>query len=263
MRRSIWCAVVAVACVPVVLSVAPASAAPAAGGVIIGSAWLDRNGDGIRQADEPPLANFGFLLPGTSSMFTANTDANGNYRFENIPAGQYVVAPFSLRSDIDFTRSGRDSDFNPCTAQTAPFTLTEGGQVGPLDAGFVTSRHDFAAGSIRVPRLRVGSEVDIRLDLVNHGNVADLMWGTATFPAGLTPLSTSGYFADIVGQQVFAGNMFAPRTCSGDKVSVLVHARVDAPISRGELKLDVPDLLMAPDVHPDNNVRIKRIHTVG
>jgi hypothetical protein len=263
MRRSIWCAVVAVACVPVVLSVVPASAAPAAGGAIIGSAWLDRNGDGIRQADEAPLANFTFLLPGTPSMFTATTDANGNYRFENIPAGQYVMSPFSGTSDIDFTRSGRDSDFDPCTGRTAPFTVPDGGQVGPIDAGFVTSRHDFAAGAIRVPRLRVGSEVDIRLDLVNRGNVAELMWGTATFPAGLTPLSTSGYSASIVGQQVFAGNMFAPRTCAGDKVSVLVHARVDAAITGGELKLEVPDLIMAPDVHPGNNVRIKRIHTVG
>ncbi|PQJ78674.1 hypothetical protein BTO18_05505 [Polaribacter porphyrae] len=65
-------------------------------GVIGDTVWYDTDGDGIIDAGEPGLEGATVTLdPGTpsdpSDDITTTTDANGNYLFTNLPAGDYIV----------------------------------------------------------------------------------------------------------------------------------------------------------------------------
>jgi hypothetical protein len=82
-------------------------AAPA--GVVRGAAWLDANGDGIRQAWESPLAGITVTLDGGVSF---ETDQHGRYEFIGVPAGSHtltVALPAGLTVDLTAfsTRAGR------------------------------------------------------------------------------------------------------------------------------------------------------------
>ena len=60
---------------------------------IIGQVYVDGNGDCVRQDDEPPLAGVTIELRDASGNRIAETttDANGEYRFENLMPGDYQV----------------------------------------------------------------------------------------------------------------------------------------------------------------------------
>jgi len=61
-------------------------------GVIAGVVWEDLNGDGALGTNEPGLAGVTVSLRGRGvDAMSVQTDATGNYRFEGLPAGNYVV----------------------------------------------------------------------------------------------------------------------------------------------------------------------------
>ncbi|MFA6609153.1 MAG: SdrD B-like domain-containing protein, partial [Candidatus Paceibacterota bacterium] len=63
-------------------------------GTVCGTKFNDLNGNGIRDArgdGEPGLPNWTIKLTGAANM-TTTTDANGNFCFNNLPAGQYTIA---------------------------------------------------------------------------------------------------------------------------------------------------------------------------
>src|SRR4028118_1877580 len=72
-----------------------------AGPAILGIKFNDLNGDGIRQPNEPGLANIPFLLePATGANGVLNagpgelsvtTDANGAFSFINLVPGNYLI----------------------------------------------------------------------------------------------------------------------------------------------------------------------------
>src|SRR4028119_532344 len=72
-----------------------------AGPAILGIKFNDLNRDGIRQPNEPGLANVPFLLePATSANgvfnagtgeFSTTTDANGAFSFINLVPGNYLI----------------------------------------------------------------------------------------------------------------------------------------------------------------------------
>lgn len=91
------------------LAVNPATANPATNGAVglpavpagtvRGTAWLDGNGDGIRQPWESPLAGVPVVVAGQ----TAVTDADGRYSFNGVAAGTYgvtAVLPNGLTAQI-------------------------------------------------------------------------------------------------------------------------------------------------------------------
>ncbi|WP_330271941.1 hypothetical protein OG205_33645 [Lentzea sp. NBC_00516] len=222
------------------------------GGVITGSAWFDDNGDGIRQPGEAPKTGYTFLIPGLYEA--ATTDANGDYRFENIPAGTYVVTMFSRSWDTTFTKNGGDSDFGQNTLKTEEFTLTSGGEAGPYDAGFVKGRHDAAVDRVDAPRfMKVGDEVDVEITYRNKGNMPTPLYGNVVLPAGLTPLSANAPVWNIEGQRVGLSSYYQNDTYIGESVTYTVKARVDAPIKRGEI-VATADAFGPPDVDQENNV---------
>ncbi len=60
-------------------------------GMIAGSKFEDTNGNGVRDKGEPTVAGWKVYLQG-QARDSALTDAQGAYRFFNLPFGQYVVS---------------------------------------------------------------------------------------------------------------------------------------------------------------------------
>ncbi|MEU3646538.1 SdrD B-like domain-containing protein [Lentzea sp. NPDC034063] len=223
------------------------------GGVITGSAWFDDNGDGVRQPGEAPRAGYTFLIPGLYEV--ATTDANGDYRFENIPAGTYVVTMFARSWDTTFTKNGGDSDFGQNTLQTERFTLGAGGQAGPYDAGFVQGRYDPSVSRLDAPRvMKVGDVVDVEVTYRNKSNMPTPMYGTATFPSGLTPLSTNAPAGFVDGQRVYLSSYYQADTYIGESVTYTVKARVDTQIKHGEI-VATAETSGVTDADPGNNAK--------
>ncbi|NNC94369.1 MAG: hypothetical protein HKN92_02325, partial [Chitinophagales bacterium] len=81
--------------------------------------WCDTNGDGIQDPNEPPIAGVIIQLLDSAGnvLATDTTDANGNYLFENLPPGVYIV------SVVDSTLpAGKDLTTNndPTTVNLGP-----------------------------------------------------------------------------------------------------------------------------------------------
>jgi hypothetical protein len=104
--------------------------------------WLDKNGNGLQDPDEPGLggvcvnlydAATGNLLADTS------TDLNGYYSFNVSQGGAYVLE-FVKPDGLQFTSANigddqRDSDADPASGRTAAFTVAQ--DDGSWDAGFL------------------------------------------------------------------------------------------------------------------------------
>lgn len=92
-----WSAVNPAAANPATNGAVGLTAVPA--GVVRGTAWLDSNGDGIRQPWESPLAG----IPVTVAGQTAVTDAEGRFAVYGVVAGTYgvtAVLPAGLTAEI-------------------------------------------------------------------------------------------------------------------------------------------------------------------
>jgi Predicted outer membrane protein len=99
--------------------------------------WLDRDLDGIREADEPGIGGIEVRLLRSDGtvVATQTTDANGYFMFTDVEPGEYRIA-FSVPSGyyVSPFRQGNDrstdSDADPATGLTPIFTLTPG-QIDP------------------------------------------------------------------------------------------------------------------------------------
>src|SRR5205085_1469737 len=95
--------------------------------------WFDRNGNGIFDAGETPIAGVTVTLYDDKGnvVATTQTDANGFYSFVNLPPGAYVIK-FTPPAGYVLTRSDQgnnatlDSDANPLTGRTNVITLSPG-----------------------------------------------------------------------------------------------------------------------------------------
>lgn len=119
-------------------SISGTRADPNLGG-LHGLKWNDRNGDGVKDADEPGLAGWTIFVDADGDGVLddgekkATTDANGNYSIENLLPGDFVVTEVAM--------PGWARTF-PAAPGTYSVTLAMGEQAFDLDFG---SR----AGSIR------------------------------------------------------------------------------------------------------------------
>lgn len=125
--------------------------------------WFDENHDGIQDADEDAVegVQVQLLRAGFDGIFCTDddvvvmeqtTDANGNYLFECVPEGEYVVSFMNLPEAWIFTDSNAgddtlDSDVDPTTGKTAPFTVSTGDPDNlTLDAGIRPICDNFGDG---------------------------------------------------------------------------------------------------------------------
>ena len=68
----------------------PAQTAASSGVPITGQVWRDRNADGIRQTDEPPLSGITVDISSITSVATPITNADGTFSAV-VPPGTYIV----------------------------------------------------------------------------------------------------------------------------------------------------------------------------
>ena len=110
--------------------------------------WNDEDQDGVQDSTESGIEGVTvYLIDNTTgdTIATDVTDVDGMYLFEDVPAGEYVVAfdPSTagdyIASPQDQTGDTEDSDVNQVTYQTTPFTFdpTNGDDL-TIDAGFYT-----------------------------------------------------------------------------------------------------------------------------
>ncbi|MEM9496133.1 MAG: SdrD B-like domain-containing protein [Pseudomonadota bacterium] len=105
--------------------------------------WIDEDGDGVQGETEAGAAGVTVQLrDGAGNVVrTTTTDANGNYLFDGLDAGQYsisVVRPNGFNfTTQDVGDDNGDSDVNVATGRTDVFTLAEGERRDDIDAGLV------------------------------------------------------------------------------------------------------------------------------
>jgi serine-aspartate repeat-containing protein C/D/E len=86
--------------------------------------WLDLDGDGTKDPGDPPAAATVSLLSGDTLVARTHTDAEGDYLFNNLEAGQYRLVFSDLGEHRAFTARqvgtdpAVDSDPDPRTGET-------------------------------------------------------------------------------------------------------------------------------------------------
>jgi len=92
-----------------------------------GNVWLDRNGNGARDADEKGIARVPVYLRDVNDNFvvraSTTTNKKGKYAFKNVPPGVYVIQVVDPAEGWEFTAQGRDMLVDALTGWSAPMTL--------------------------------------------------------------------------------------------------------------------------------------------
>ena len=105
--------------------VAPAS--------IAGRVFLDRNNDGVAQSADVPLSGVTVTLTGTNDLgqpvsLSTTTDANGDYRFDNLRPGTYTLTeptqPAGTANGITRSGSGTSNAGTPSALTTQPSAIS-------------------------------------------------------------------------------------------------------------------------------------------
>lgn len=108
--------------------------------------WYDADTDGIQDAGETGVSGVTVTLYNNAgtAIATTTTDANGNYLFANLAAGDYSVGFSNLPQGYSLTptwssndANTTNSDANPATGRTGTITLSAGEQELDVDAGLV------------------------------------------------------------------------------------------------------------------------------
>jgi len=109
-----------------------------AGPAILGIKFFDQNRDGIRQADEPGLANIPILLEpaiGSNGILdrptetTTSTNANGTFSFINLIPGNYVLTETAIPASLSSTTP------NPLAVTVGNSNVNVFFGNGPVDEG--------------------------------------------------------------------------------------------------------------------------------
>lgn len=108
--------------------------------------WFDADVDGVQDANETGIAGVTVTLYNSlgTAIATTTTDANGNYQFANLAAGDYSVGFSNLPAGYSFTpvwssndADATNSDVNPGTGRSGTITLSAGEIENDVDAGLV------------------------------------------------------------------------------------------------------------------------------
>ena len=104
--------------------------------------WLDANQNGLQDAGEANVQGITVTLfdATNTAIKSAVTNANGNYLFTDLAAGNYTVGFSNLPAGFTFTTQGlgtaaTGSDANPATGRTATIALAAGQTNLDIDAG--------------------------------------------------------------------------------------------------------------------------------
>jgi uncharacterized repeat protein (TIGR01451 family) len=120
---------------------------PGATGAIGDRVWVDADGDGVQDPGEPGLAGVSVELysdPDGDGVYdtlaaTTATDANGNYIFDDLAAGAYVVVVNDGNPPAGYTQTG-DPDGTLDNQTTQPVILAPGDVFVNADFGYEPSQ---------------------------------------------------------------------------------------------------------------------------
>lgn len=115
--------------------------------------WRDLNGNGVQDNGEPGVSDVDLELFVTGLpqvVYSTSTDSNGEYRFSNLPAGNYTVkivnSNFSGSGPLNGWLSSplnaggddtKDSDFGQSTREATASVPLSGGDNLTVDGGFI------------------------------------------------------------------------------------------------------------------------------
>ncbi|MDT7785703.1 MAG: hypothetical protein QOF58_4122 [Pseudonocardiales bacterium] len=241
-----------------------AQAAPT--GSISGVAWLDENGNGVREANEAPIAGHYMVIQGTDNV--VQTDAHGRYTFKNLSAGTYRVKSTD-RYGWGQGWIGGASPFRGANGELWwPVELKAGRHVKDLDTGFVTGKVDYDAFGISIsnPNPAVGDVIDIVGAATIHGNVYDQFGAQLTLPDGLRVVERLGgmpkyYETEPAGKVT---GFFYDRRSPGLTEFVGARVVVEKPLNGAEIKLDAwKALYRSTDTNAANDVFTKSLTTTS
>ena len=125
-------------------------------GALGNQVWYDYNNDGIQDPGEPGVAGVTVVLYDDMGnvLATTVTDANGNYVFNNLPAGDYQIGFENLPQDYVFVTPGAgtdstlDSDVSPGTGLTGIIPLANGEVNLTVDAGITNANTGSGTASL-------------------------------------------------------------------------------------------------------------------
>ncbi len=114
-------------------------------GVIGDWVWRDDDGDGVQDPNEPGMPGVTVNLRincDPATIISTTTNANGGYRFENLPVGNYQLeflnpVGYSFSPMIAAGDFKKDSNANPSTGLDKCRSLKEGRKRLALDAGLI------------------------------------------------------------------------------------------------------------------------------
>jgi hypothetical protein len=143
--------------------------------------WVDLNNNGTQDAGEPGIpgvtvtltwagADGNLLTPGDNETYTATTDANGNYNFPQLPAGNFQVDLVNATLPAGLTVS-TGNDPLPVTLTTGQNYITA--DFGARGAGSLGDRvfHDVNGnGSFDLGEGLIGVDVTVTADLDGDGS---------------------------------------------------------------------------------------------
>ncbi len=109
--------------------------------------WFDTNSNGTQDAGEPGVGGVTVTIYNNAgtAIGTTTSDANGNYQFTNLAAGNYSIgfsnipAGYSLTSSTGTTSASNttNSDASQSTGRTTQFALAAAQSLHGLDAGLI------------------------------------------------------------------------------------------------------------------------------
>jgi uncharacterized repeat protein (TIGR01451 family) len=119
------------------------------GGSISGKVFNDHNDNGVVEGDEPGIPNVEVVLSGTDDQgnpvnVTTTTDAQGNYRFEDLRPGTYTVTEPTQPTDtlngqtVPGTSGGTPTDKGTTPSSISSIVLTPGASSEQNNFGEIT-----------------------------------------------------------------------------------------------------------------------------
>ncbi len=195
--------------------------------------WNDANHDGIQDAGEAGIPNVTVSLYNCSGTLAATTvtDANGNYHFNNMPAGSYYIqiaamSGYAFSPKAQGSDANVDSDIDATTGKSDCKIFAAGVTDNSVDAGMY-----YGASDLKVEKtvsdsvLSCGKNLTYTIKLTNNGPlnagsivVADIL------PAGLMFVSAS---ATQGNYDASTGKWTVGSLSNGASVSLYIQAQVD------------------------------------
>ncbi|GGP37148.1 hypothetical protein [Saccharothrix coeruleofusca] len=237
-------------------------------GTVSGVVWHDLNGNGLREAGEPPIADQVMLLG--DRAFQARTDSEGRYTIRNVPPSFNVVYSADRLGfrQVWSRKAAGGSVFDPATGISDEFQIKAGQHLEGFDSGFVTAEFDShpteisIAGAPGKEVYEVGDVLDVIGGATFEGKGYSQFFATMTLPDGLRKLERLGTMRPFMAEDEpnEVTGWFADRREPGKVETIGARVIVEKPMTAAQVRLAMPT---GGDPDPSNNVMTATLTAVA